>query len=275
MKKILFLCDGDNYSKGAFRFIKQIRENEPVLVKGLFFTPFDADQMTPIGFMPVAEPIVRIKEQEKILIHKSQELFSNECESHGIKYQVHPYDGAWERDLFIKESRFADLVIISEELFCQDEIIAQPNYFMEETLRASECPVVVVPENFQRIDRLAVAYDGGKEGMFALKQFVYLFPDYADLPADFVHINKNKVEDDIPDQELLEEYTNTHFESLYASKLNFDPKKYFSSWLENKKNVLLVAGSYSRSAFSNVFRKSFAGEVIAKHTCPIFIAHFS
>lgn len=37
MKKILLLCDGDNFPKGAFRFIKNIREEEPVLVKGLFF----------------------------------------------------------------------------------------------------------------------------------------------------------------------------------------------------------------------------------------------
>ena len=274
MKKILFLCDGDNFPKGAFRFIKQIRENEIVLAKGLFFTAVDAEQMVSISFMPIAEPFVKLKEQEKMLVLKSQEKFSEECESHGIKYQIYPDTGEWDRDLFTNESRFADLVVMSEELFCLDALRAQPNYFMEETLRSSECPVVVVPENFQKIDRLAVAYDGGKEGMFALKQFVYLFPDYVDLPADFVHF-KNVADDGIPDRELLQEYTSTHFESLYASKLHFDPKKYFSSWLENKKNVLLVAGSYSRSVYSNVFRHSFAGDLIAKHTCPIFIAHFS
>ena len=54
-----------------------------------------------------------------MLINKSQEHFSKECKSHGIKYQIHPYDGAWNLELFIKESRFADLVVISEELICQ------------------------------------------------------------------------------------------------------------------------------------------------------------
>jgi hypothetical protein len=274
MKKILFLCDGDNFPKGAFRLIEKIREVESILVKGLFFSPPDFEQMVPLGFIPVAETYVQIKKEEKLLIRKSQEQFLNECEKHGMKYQIHSYEGVWNRDLFVKESRFADLVIISEELFCLDALNVQPNYFMEETLRASECPVLVVPENFREIERLAVAYDGGKEGMFALKQFVYLFPDYVDLPADFVHI-KNAEDDEIPDRGLLQEYTSAHFEALYASRLHFDPKKYFSSWLENKKNVLLVTGSYSRSAFSNLFKQSFAENVISNHTCPIFIAHFS
>ncbi|HEY8733798.1 MAG TPA: universal stress protein [Puia sp.] len=274
MKKILFLCDGDRFPKGAFQLIRQIRENESVLVKGLFFTPVDTELMIPISFMPVAEPFVKLKEKELKLIRKSEEQFCKECENHGIKYKIHPHEGEWDRDHFVKESRFSDLVVVSEDLFCLDATNEQPSYILEEMLRASECPVMVVPEDFQRTDCLAVAYDGGKESMYALKQFVYLFPDLVDLPADFVHI-KDVSTNDIPDEDLLLEYTFSHFESLYTSKLHFNPKKLFSSWLNDKKNVLLVTGSYSRSAFSNAFRKSFADDVISKHTCPVFIAHFS
>ncbi len=274
MKKILFVCDGDNFPEGAFRFIKEIRESETLLVKGLFFTNVDTEQMIPIGFIPISEPYVKLKEQERVLVRKSQSKFSRECAEHGIKFQIHPHDSSWDRDLFIRESRFADLVVISEELFCHTFLDIQPNYFMVEALRVSECPVVVIPENFHTIDRLAIAYDGGKEGMFALKQFAYLFPDYTNLPAEFVHV-KDEKSDDIPDQELLQEYTSSHFETLFASKLHFDPKKYFTAWLENKKNVFLVAGAYSRSSLSNTLRQSFADRVIAKHACPVFIAHFS
>lgn len=274
MKKILFLCDGDNFPLGAFRFIQQIRENEAIFVKGLFFSSMDVEQLIPIGFMPISEPYIKLKEKEKILVRKSESKFSHECEIFGIKYQIYPHKGSWDRELFIKESRFADLVVISEELFCRDVLDVQPNYFMEETLKISECPVVVVPENFHTIDRLAIAYDGGKEGMFALKQFAYLFPDYAGLPAEFVHV-KNEKTDEIPDKELLQEYAGAHFDSLFASKLHFDAKKYFTDWLETKKNVLLVTGSYSRSNFSNAFKQSFAEKVIAKHACPVFVAHFS
>jgi hypothetical protein len=274
MKKILLLCDGDNFPTGAIRFIRNMRENEPLYVKGIFFNPIDVQEMIPAGFIPVAGPYLKLKEEEKKLVQISQNKFKEAFEHAAIKYEVHPHIGDWNRELFVKESRFADFVIISEELFCSNQPEAQPGYIMIEALRASECPVVVVPENFTSVERLALAYDGGKESMHAIKQFVYLFPNLLDLPAEFVHIKK-EITNEIPEQSLLGEYTFSHFEAQYTSKLHFDPKKYLTSWLGYKRNVFLVSGSFSRSAVSNTFKSSFAVHVIAEHTCPIFIAHFS
>lgn len=272
MKKILFLCDGDNFSKGAFEFIKQLAGKETLAVKGLFFTPIDIDQLIPLSFIPVSAPYVRLKENEKELVQQSQKRFIQECEASGIRHQVHSYTNEWSEEILEKESRYADLVVLSEELFCCDAPDRQPNYFMEETLRLSECPVIVVPENFQNIDRIAIAYDGKKESMYALRQFAALFPDLLELPTEIVHV-KNDASEDIPNRDLLREYTSAHFEAQFTSKLHFDPKKYFTSWLDNKKNVFLVTGSFSRSAVSNMFRESFTREIISKHSCPIFIAH--
>jgi len=274
MKKILLLCDGGNFPSGAVQFIRNMREQGPLYVKGLFVEPTDFLEMIPVGFIPVAGPYVKMKEEETLLVQNSRSRFIDAFENVGIKYQIDPHTGEWDRDLFTRESRFADMVVISEELFCSNGLESQPNFYMMEALRASECPVIVVPENFKGIEHLAFAYDGGKECMHAIKQFVYLFPEYTDLPADFVHI-KDEAADEIPERELLGEYTYTHFEAQYTSKLHFNPKKYLTSWLGKKKNVFLVSGSFSRSMVSNTFRKSFVEHVIAEHTCPLFIAHFS
>ena len=75
MKKILFLCDGDNFPQGAFRFIQQLRDTEAIYAKGLFFTSIDTEQLIPIGFIPISEPYVKLKEEEKIILKKSQERF--------------------------------------------------------------------------------------------------------------------------------------------------------------------------------------------------------
>ena len=272
MKKILFLCDGDNFSEASFEFIKQLAVQEPITVKGLFFTPIDVDQMIAISYIPIAEPYVKLKEQEKQMVQRSQQRFIRACESAGLRHHVHSYTNEWNREILVKESRYADLAVLSEELFCCDVPDRQPNYFMEETLRLAECPVIVIPENFRSIERVAIAYDGKKESMFALRQFASLFPNLMELPADIVHFRKNE-DDEVPDRDLLSEYTKAHFEAQYTSKLHFDPKKYFASWLDDKKNVLLVTGSFSRSAFSNMLRESFTTEIISRHSCPIFIAH--
>jgi hypothetical protein len=272
MKKILFLCSEDNFPVGAFRFIKQVAENETVHVKGLFFTTGGNEQMAGHGFMPVSEPILKRYHDEKILLNKIRERFSIECEAIGIRYSMQINESAWDTGLFIKESRFSDLVVVSEELFCMDEPGTESNYFMEQVLRLSECAVIIIPEEHRIIDRLTVAYDGGKKSMFALKQFVYLFPYFVDYPSDFVYI-KNEDKEVIPDGSLLQEYTKAHFDAMFASKLHFDPNKYFSAWMENKKNILLIAGAYSRSFLSNIFHPSFANKLIAKSICPVFISH--
>lgn len=274
MKKILLLCDGDNFPAGATRFIRQLRDIEPIYVKGLFINPIDVLDMMPVGFIPISGPYERLVQQEQESVKKSQDQFVRAFENAGVKYEMHPHVGEWNRELFVKESRFADLVVISEDLFCSNTLELQPNFYMIEALRASESPVVVVPENFRRIDHLAFAYDGGKECMHAIKQFTYLFPNLTELPSDFVHI-KNEVKDEIPERSLLGEYTFAHFETQYTSKLHFDPKKFLTSWLGTKKNVFLVSGSFSRSTLSNTFKKSFSENVIAENTCPIFIAHTS
>ena len=274
MKKILLLCDGDHFPSGATRFIRQMRDHEPIYVKGLFMDPVDTLEMIPAGYVPISAPYERLKQKEKQLVMKSQDRFVEAFDKAGIKYEIHPHTGEWDRELFVRESRFADLVVISEELFCENKMEVQPNFYMIDALRASESPVVVVPEQFKRIDHLAFAYDGGKECMFAIKQFTHLFPNLTDLPSEFVHI-KNEAADEIPERALLGEYTFSHFEAQHTSKLHFDPKKYLTAWLGTKKNVFLVSGSFSRSAVSNVFKKSFADRVIAEHSCPIFISHFS
>jgi hypothetical protein len=272
MKKILFLCDGDNFSEASFEFIRQLSVHETITVKGLFFTSIDTDALIPLSFLPVTAPYARFIEQEKEMVHKSQQLFIQACEDAGLRHQVHSHAFEWNREVIEKESRYADLVVLSGELFCRDVPDRQPNYFMEETLHLAECPVVVVPQNFRAIERITIAFDGKKESMFAVRQFANLFPDLLELPTDIVHI-KNDADDEIPDRGLLLEYTKAHFDAQYTSKLHFDPKRYFASWLDEKKNVFLVTGSFSRSPFSNTLKESFSTEIIKRHGCPIFIAH--
>jgi hypothetical protein len=272
MKKILFLCDGDNFSNGAFRFIKQMNENDRVFIKGIFFMPIDYEQLISVTYMPVSGPFERLKAEEKRLVKQSKDRFIEQCDNARIKYHIHDINEGWDKDLFVKESRFADLVVISEELFCSNLFSEQPNFFMQEALRGAECPVMVVPENFKTLERIAFAYDGKKESMFALKQFAYLMAQYTDLPAEFVFIKYDKTSE-IPNADLLQEYSRLHFDSLATSKLHFDAKKYFTTWLLEKKNVLLVTGSYARSAVSNLLNRSFTDHVIRDHTSPVFIAH--
>ena len=73
--------------------------------------------------------------------------------------------------------------------------------------------------------------------------------------------------------QYIVELATQHFSDLTFYKLEIDPKKYFSAWIEDRKASILVSGSFSRSAFSQMFKKSFVAEIIRAHTMPVFIAH--
>jgi nucleotide-binding universal stress UspA family protein len=225
--------------------------------------------------MQEAAPVVKMKEAEKIVLQQGIDQFSSRCKTAGFKYSIHENKGPWDKSLIAKESRFSDLIVISEELFFTEVFLDdQPNFFMQELLRTAECPVMVVPENFHCTTSLALAYDSSKNSMFAIKQFTNLFPQLTDLPAKFIHIAEDD-NDDIPDRKLLDEYASLHYDSHGTSKLHFEPKAYINTWLENQKGVMLVTGSFSRSGFSVLLNKSFVHRVIREHSCPVFIAHIS
>ena len=272
MKKILFICDSDHFPNGAFELIKFMHTQEPVFLKGIFFSTVDYQQLVSVSNFPNTAPYLKFKEEDDQLVSKSKTRFSKLCQTAGIGYCTHQGDMDWNRETFNKESRFADLAVISEELYCANYLNKQPNIFMQELLHTAECPVMIVPEDFKTIERIAFAYDSKKESVMALKQFVSLLPQLTELPVETVYTSEEK-SDRIPDLDWLKEYASHHFNSFGASKLHFDGKKYLSSWLQEKKNVLLVCGAFSRSAVSTLLSRSYADQIIRDHVSPIFIAH--
>jgi hypothetical protein len=78
---------------------------------------------------------------------------------------------------------------------------------------------------------------------------------------------------DIPNKIQIEELATRHFSDLTLFKLNADPKKNFSSWVNQTKSAILVSGSYGRSGLSQLFKNSFIQDIITDHKLPVFIAH--
>jgi hypothetical protein len=272
MKKILFACDDDHFSDTAYRFLQSIHQHEPVCATGVFFNQSDYREFIEVSFSPVDGPYQQMIDEEKRTRKKSIEQFTRRCSQDHIRHFVHEKKEQWTKEEFRKETRFADLLLISEELYGKNIYEKQPNALMKSALHESECPILILPENIKEVERLVFAYDGQMESVFALKQFCYLFPQYADIPIEMVYI-KDEATGEIPDKGLLSEFTGSHFSNLSFSKLHFDPRTLFSTWIENKINVLLISGAFSRSFLSNSLKKSFVEGIIQDHSLPVFISH--
>ena len=272
MKQVLFVGAGQQFPRGPFAFLKSMQQEERVHARALFFKPVDQASLMAVAMSSGLTPILQLdeKEEETIAIHKA--LFAKECGQNNIRYSIHESDQPWDRDLLVRESRFADLILISGELFFADAGTRQPNAYLREALHAAECPVLIVPETFSSVGQLYIAYDGGPESCYAMKQFCHLFPRLADLPTEIVYV-KDESNQSIPEIDNLRQLSRLKFNSMSFSKLHFKAREHFATWIGEKQHVLLVTGSFGRSAVSYLAQRSFAEDVIRDHQLPVFIAH--
>lgn len=275
MKKILLVFDGINFSHGAFEFVKHLNILEPVLVVAVFVPEVDyaslwtysaaASVGAGVAYVPVAE-------NESEIVETNIQRFKDLCHANGIQYRLHKELSDFSTSELKVESRFADIMILSGELFYKDVIMSNQFEYLKNVLQASESPVMIVPENYKFPDNNILAYDGTEESVYAIKQFAYVFPELAKNKTLLVYADKNE-ENIIPDKDAIRELAAQHYKSLDIYKLSINPKKYFNDWIEEKKGAILVSGSFGRSGLSQMFKKSFVRDIIMDHKVPVFIAH--
>lgn len=274
MKKVLLACDGKNFPAGSFSFLRWMSSKEPIFVKGLIYTPVNKSLLVPVAFAASPEALLEMKEEQEEMLNQAVHQFKDACSRLQLVSSVSTTGEFWTPEDIVTESRFADLLILSEELFCRYQEEEQPNTYMQQVLQHAEAPVLLIPEDFQKIAKIIFAYDGKRDSVFAIKEFVHLFPYFSDLPVEIVFL-REELSDEIPDERLLKEYTGSHFRQTDFEKLHFSGRKYFATWAAGLQDSIIVSGSYGRSGLSTAMRESFAERLIADHTQPLFIAHYS
>ena len=272
MKKIILAFDGTHFSEGAFEFARRLNELQPVLLTGVFLPQTELANLWSYADSSGAAFIPLLESSESELVKQNIDRFEKLCQGNGIDYRIHKDFFGFAIPELKKESRYADLLILGSEMFYESMGTSSPNDFLRDALHDVKCPVLLIPEKFNFPDSIILAYDGSEDSVFAIKQFAYLLPELTNRNALLVYANTD-AEEDFPDKIQIEELAARHFSSLTLFKLDVNPKKYFSTWIREKKSAMLVSGSYSRSGLSQLFKKSFVRDVIAEHKLPVFIAH--
>ena len=273
MKKIILASDGTEFSEAAFDFAQQLNELEPILLTGIFIPQLSYASLwsyTNALGGPAVLPLIDQDENEAI--QKNILHFENLCQRNGITYRVHKDFTDFALPEIRKESRFADLLLLSSERFYHNILGDDEIEYIVETLQKVECPVLVVPEKFQFPAKNVLAYDGGASSVYAIKQFTYLLPQLCNLETTVLTINKDE-DTEMPHEPELKELLHQHFKHVNFLKLGTASRKSFSDWMQAQKNSLVVGGSFGRSTLSQMFRKSFLRDVISEHKLPVFIAH--
>ncbi|MBL7697949.1 MAG: hypothetical protein JNK79_07315 [Chitinophagaceae bacterium] len=271
MRKILVAFDGNQYSEGAMQFAKRLNQNEKVTVNGLFLPQVAlsglwsyADAMTGMAFVPYMEG------ESADVVENNIKRFEKFCSDNGMRHSVSRAFYNLALPELRRETRFSDLLILGSETFYQN-VGPQHSEYLKDALHTAECPVVVVPESYKFPESNILAYDGSESSVFAIKQFVYLFPELSDNPTTLV--TTGPASDYSEKKQDIRELVSAHFSSLSFLNLDVDAKKYFATWMAEKKSSILVCGAFSRSMISQLLRQSFVEDVLRDHKIPVFISH--
>ena len=258
---------------GAFEFARRMNQHSKILVTGVFLSQIDyANSWSYPGaaMSPVSLPLV--ENEDRAAIKENIARFELLCQRNDMEYRVHRDLAEFALPALVKETRFGDLLIFGGEYFYQNPGISEPNESVKSILHNTECPVLVVPENFEFPESNILAYDGSDDAVFAIKQFAYLLPELCENKTLLVYAKEDDIEK-LPNEVLIEELAARHFPDLTLSRVQVNQKKFFETWMVSRKGPILVSGAFNRSVFSLMFRKSFVSDIIRDHKMPVFIAH--
>lgn len=280
MKKIAVLIDALNFTPDNLEMAAVLAAQGPSEVVGLFIQRQRLESgpsLKNVGGQIYVEEIVLSDEDQKAMAEKlkaNEELFADICNRKGITFMIRSIHKD-DMDLIVHESRYSDLMLLDPAItFTTDTVV--PSGFAIELLNRAECPVLIVPERFNGIEKIVYAWDGSKSSVFAIKQLYYQLPELAKKMVTVFHIKEGRDGSHEMETRLFREWLDMHFATVSYLELEGDASeelyKYFKEH-EAENNKLLVTGAFGRNKLSSFFRASTADLVLRGVDIPIFIAH--
>ena len=279
MEKIILVVFGTTPAPNALDFACYLSGMARSRLTGYFFEDNsyeDDPAMKSAWGFPYVETIVAGDTQEGIAqrakTESNMQAFIKACEEKGLLATACRCKPS-QIDEIVADSNFADVLIIDAAASYDSGQEEPPSHLVKEILASAHCPVIIAPVLHKDIEEIVFCYDGSPSSLFAMKQFVYLFPDQDSTRATVVQVNKTE---DIPELEKkrIMQWLSRHFNYADFIVLKGDGENELLNYLRKKKHAMVVMGAYGRSMLSRFFRQSHADLLIKTLAYPLFITHY-
>lgn len=276
MEKILFVTDAVCMSKSCLDFACYLGNLTHSLLTGVFLENQEMElrSVDDIREKGVIAPVpgARIEQQKELYRDENIKRFQSHCENSGVNCTIHQHVGI-PLAAVLKESRYADLLIVDAATSFSWRPESVPSSFVNEILEHSECPVIIAPENFEGIDEIIFTYNGSNASVYAIKQFTYLLPQFFGHKATVLSVTP-KGQPVKGDTGKLEEWMHMHYPDSSLMVLEDDNVQ--ARLLEHlflKEKVMIVMGAFGRNQLSNLFVPNPMKPVVKLVSQPVFVAH--
>lgn len=210
-------------------------------------------------------------QEDKQTRKEAVSLFAEMAGKENLDYTIH-HDRNISLNELVSESSYADLLVIENKETMTFYAENPPTHFLKNLLHEIHCPVLVVPGEYKKINKVLFLYDGEPWSVTAIKMFSYLFREYGEVQAEVLTVKSIKHNQHDLNNHLLKEYMKTHFPHTVYTILNGIPDIEIINHLKYRhENELIVLGSYHRGKLSRLMRPSIVEALMQEINTPLFI----
>ncbi len=277
MKKIIAAFDGLKYAESTEAYAVNIAHEAKMHVYGIFlddptYTSYKIyDLITKEGVND--DKLKKLEAKDKMTRATAAENFEIACRKAGLAYSIHHDHNTAIQEL-LHESIYADLVVIDAKETLTHYPEKLPTRFIRDFLCDTQCPVLLVQQNYQPIKKIILLFDGEPSSVHAIKMFSYLLPHLKQLETEVISVKPIDTSLHVPDNKLMKEFMKRHYPNANYTIVKGWPEDEIVKRLKQEtEGSLVVLGAYKRGSISRWLRESMADTLMKEVKLPLFIAH--
>ena len=223
--------------------------------------------------LPEASDFEGYYNEDDFLVTEAISHFETNAKDYNVHYDIYNDFELSPNDI-IEQSTYADLLILSYELFRDLSTGKSDLTGIYHICRNSKCPVLILPANTTKIDNIIFTYDNKESSVFAIKAFSSLFaPTTRDKIVSILTVTPS-LDEEIKNEKLLLNLVKQHYRNVGIQMLEGNNiSKEIGNFALGVKNPMVVMGAFGRSHLSNLLTPSVAQSLVREANLPLFISH--
>lgn len=283
MKKILLCTDGSAYSRVSYEYAAWLSQRIDSTIEVLYVTDDRAVQAVPTGdysgsigidcYQELLGQLVELEaakakvndQKAKIILQEAEQFFSDRQIQVKLTHKT-----GYLVDLFHELEHNSDLIVLGKRGENADFATEHLGSNMERIVRSSHKPCLVTPREFQPVQRILLAYDGGKSCQKAIA--------YLSQGAVFLELELHLIVVDTGNTEKAQQYLDSAQQTL--AQAGFTPiynlltgnaEAEMERYVELNRIDLLIMGAYGHSRIRHLIIGSTTAQMLRNSHIPVLL----
>lgn len=284
MKKILLCTDGSAYSQVSYEYTAWLAQRMEIEIEVLYVsdrrkaqalqTPDYSGNIGIDSYQHLLQQLVKVEAEQAKLNHQQAKIILQEAErffgDRHIARVKTTHETGFLVDLLHELETNSDLIILGKRGATANFATEHLGSNLERIVRSSHKPCLVTPREFQPINRLLLAYDGGKSCQKAIKYLVDLAA-FKDLELHVITVAEHGTDKAVKQLQTAEQTLSAAGFSPICQVLQGHVEPAMEKYIAEHKIDFLLMGAYGHSRIRHLVIGSTTAQMLRSSHIPVLL----